>query len=210
MFNLPKLMFIVMGAFFFTSALMAESDSNFQILVKGGGTFVSPNALSNGFNSNVTKLVIKARENRIKKGIFRVSSTAAGPIDPITGVDFELKARIDAARVFADHPDVVWVHGFTKTGFITFGTDPGYGPLAGTTTPLNAVNGELIGAVTTWGRTNFLTVFENGNVPLPNFFTATEGEFTALVGGFSRILLTTGAKPGKLRVETTGETITIP
>lgn len=217
MSQFAKYMLILAFTFSFTAALMAESHSNhhqqISVLVKGSGTFVNPNPISNGFNANISKFNIKARGTHLITGSYKVSSSKAAPIDPITGVDFEVKKScIDGVRVFASHPDIVWVHGFIQKGFIIFGLAviPPVGVLPGEKVELNVTNGEFIGAVTTWGRTNFLTVLENNNQPFTiNFFTATEEELTALVGGFSRLLLTNGAKPGKITIHTTGQDITI-
>jgi hypothetical protein len=192
----------VLALLFSTSSLMADSHHR-DLLVKGGGTYFSPNRISGGFNVNVTKFNIQAKGNHLVKGKLRVSSLEAAPVDPVTGVNFEANNIIDGARVFATHPDIVWIHGHAETGYITFGTSPDYGKLAGTTTLLNSVNGEVIGAVSPWGRTNFVSVFENNNLPLPSFFDATEAQLIELVGGFSRILLTDGAEPGEVIIKTT-------
>lgn len=189
------------------SSLLSAHEKSF-VAVSGGGTMVTPNSISVGFNAANNKFDIEAKGNKILHGTVLISSLAAGPVDPVTGVIFEADVRVDAVRVFADHPDVVWVHGTTQ-GFITFGTSPQY-PFPGQTIALTPQNGEVIGAVTTWGRTNFLTVLENGNIPLPNFFSASENELISLVQGFSRILLTTGAAPGEICIETSSGNITIP
>lgn len=170
------------------------------VRVCGGGTMFSPNPWSDGFSSTVTLIDVKGDEHVLHRGSFSISSEAAGPIDPITGIDFEAVGSIDAIRTFSSHPNVVWCHGHTKHGSITFGTSPGYIPFSGTTVPLNPVNGEFIGAVTTWGRTSFVTVFEHGG-PLPDFFNATEAELCSLVSGWSRILTPLGATPGAITLQ---------
>lgn len=179
-----------------------------KVSVHGGGTYQSLNDINNSFNLTVNEFNIVAKRNYIEKGKITVSSLAAAPIDAIAGIDFEANARVDAIRVFETYPDIVWVHGFA-TGFISFGVSPAYGPLAGTTHFFTPTDGEFIGAISPFGRTNFLSVFENGGA-LPNFFTATESDLITLVGGFSRLLLTNGAEPGKVCIETHGGNITIP
>jgi hypothetical protein len=179
-----------------------------SVIVKGGGTYFYPNPLSNGFGENVTKINLKAKGNRIIKGSVFISSTKAVPFSPVTGTNFEAVGIIDAVRVFPTHPNIVWIHGRQVSGFVTLGT--ALAPPNGSTSLYNPENGEFIGAITIWGRTNILSVLENNNQPLPNFFTSTEGELTEAVGGFSRILLTNGAKPGKMIIKTKGKDILIP
>lgn len=187
---------------------LTASHSHEKVTVNGGGTFQSFNGISGGYNLSVNKFSIHAERDSIQKGKIKVSSFAAAPIDPVTGIDFEALATVDAVRVFADHPDVVWVHGYAS-GSIRFGTSPSYGPLAGTTHIFTPSDGEYIGAISSFGRTNFLSVFENGG-PLPLFYAATEDQLSAAVGGFSRLLVNGGAEPGKVCIETHGGNITIP
>lgn len=204
MHKLTRALFLVMVS----SMVSLVAQSHDKVSVNGGGTFANDNALSGGYNVGVNKFNIHAERDSIQKGRIKVSSFIAGPIDPVTGIDFEANATVDAVRVFADHPDVVWVHGYAA-GSISFGTSPGYGPLAGTTHIFTPTDGEFIGAISSFGRTNFLSVFENGG-PLPLFFAATEDQLTATVGGFSRTLLTNGAEPGKVCIETHGGNVSIP
>lgn len=175
-------------------------------VVKGGGTYAFSNTLSQGFNLNVVELDVKSKGNRLVKGSVSISTEKAGPIDPVTGVDEEAKGCIDAIRVFAAHPGFVWVHGFLE-GFIVSGT--AVVPPNGSIQYFNQQNGEFIGAVSTCGRTNFLSVLENNNQPLPDFYTATEDELITTVGGFSRLLLTNGAKPAKMVIKVPEEDIII-
>lgn len=214
MFSVEKLKSLLMMTLVLPFTLLAtappiEYNPHSKVYVKGEATYLSPNSISDGFNANVTKIHIRAYNNHIHKGTFSVSSTKAGPVDPVTGIDFEAHSTIDAVKVFEDHPEIVWCHG-VSTGTITYGSSSEYGELAGQTFLLNDTNGEFIGAITPWGRTNFLTVFENENNPLPNFATATESELIELVEGFSRIMLTTGAQPGKVKIETKSKTFIIP
>lgn len=203
MLKLTKALFAVM-----VTSMLSLVAAHDKVSVQGGGTMQDNNPFSGGYNVAVNKFNICAEGDTIKKGKIRVSSFEAASIDPITGIDFEAIASVDGIRVFADHPDCVWVHGFA-VGSITFGTafPP---PLGGTTHIFTPTDGEYIGVICTFGRSNFLSVFENGG-PFPiNFFTATESQLTSLVGGFSRTLLTTGAEPGKICIETHGGNITIP
>lgn len=199
---------LMLSAMIFTSAMLIANPS--EVVVKGGGTYLTVSSVNTSFGMNVTRFNIRARKNRIHNGKFHVSSNEAAPVDPVNGIDFEADGVIDAVRVFADHPDIVWCHGFITNGFIKFGTNPSLGEFAGQTIQINNALGEFIGAVTTWGRTNFLTVLENGGQPLPNFFTSSEQNLIKLVQGFSRVLLTNGAKPGVVRIKTSGGDITIP
>lgn len=192
----------------FTSAMLIAD--HLRVVVNGGGTYLTENSVNTSFGVTVTTFNIKAKKNRILHGEFHVSSNEAAPVDPVNGIDFEADGVIDAVRVFANHPDIVWCHGFIKKGFIKFGTNPSLGEFAGQTIQINNALGEFIGAVTTWGRTNFLTVLENGGKPLPNFFTSSQKKLIKLVQGFSRVLLKNGTKPGVVKIETSGGDITIP
>lgn len=213
MINYLKSKIVLLMFMFLTATLFAnEHDCGCNkddfAFVKGGGTYFFPNSVNGLLNERVTRFFISAKNNSIKKGKFFVSSQAAAPFDLINGFDVEWKGRVDAVRVFENHPDIVWLHGRVE-GTIRFGTNPEYGVNAGQTVTLDSSNNEFIGAVSKWGRTDFLTLFENGGGPFPVFASATEEELTTLVKGFSGILLTNGAKPGRVDIRTSGNTFII-
>lgn len=206
MFGFIKFKSILVVMIFLSSALMANSHD--FVCAKGGGTYFFPNTANGLLNEKVSRFSIKTKGNSIEKGKFFISSDAATPFDSINGLAVETKGTIDSLRVFEEHPDIVWLHGIL-IGTLRYGTNPVYGVNAGQLITLNASNGEFIGAISKWGRTDFLSVFENGGVPLPDFATATEEELNTLVQGFSGILLTNGAKPGRLDIKTSGNTFII-
>lgn len=196
----------------FAQPLCTRNCQNNVIKVRGGGTLASPNPVSVGFDVKVAKVDILAKNGVIVKGSIAVSSEAAGPVDPVTGIDVEVTGTVDAVRVFADHPDVVWAHGFLNAGsFIRVGRDRSTPP--GTFLPefIVGCDGEFLVAFTPWGATTLLTVFEDSDLTatiqdfcdLPE--EGTEETPTSLINataGFSQILLSNGASPGKFFIET--------
>ncbi|MFI5343004.1 MAG: hypothetical protein ACHQUC_02160 [Chlamydiales bacterium] len=198
---------VLLTTLFTTEKGMAESCHHHDharsvVILKGGGTYVFPNNLSEGFGVNVVELEVKARGNHLTKGTISISTDKVGPVDRATGSSIEAKGVIDAVRVFERHPGVIWIHGHYSEGFVQFAP-------FGLKEFFNSANSEFYGAVTTWGRTNILSILENDNHPLPPFFTSTEERLIHGVDGFSRILLTNGAKPAKMIINTPEEDIII-
>lgn len=200
-----KFKFII-ATFFIFSAGLSAGHHDFAF-VKGGGTYFTPNTVNNLLSERTARISIKASDNCLSGKVI-VSSRSAVPFDTVNGLEIEVIAFIDAVRVFDEHPDIVWLHG-TAEGTFRFGSNPVYGVNAGQTVTLTPSSGEFIGAVTQWGRTDFVTVFENEGQPLPNFFTSSEEELNTFVEGFSYILLTNGAKPGVVQISTSGNDFTI-
>lgn len=195
-----------------TLCLSAALSANHDVIkVKGGGTVIGVNInppltnVTGRFTTNVTRVDIYAKEDRIIKGSITINSEKAGPVDPIYGVDVEAIFSVDAVRVFANHPDVVWVHGFADAGsFIRIGTYFG-----GTFTPIpiNDCTGEFVAAFTSWGEAHIISIEESPeNITLiQNFCNLPEEgaeSLISLVGGFNSIMLPNGDLPGKFYIET--------
>jgi hypothetical protein len=194
-----------------SSALAANHDF---IKVKGGGTVVGVNInntppppyVTGRFTANVTRVDIVAKEDHIIKGSISINSEKAGPVDPIYGVDVEANFSVDAVRVFAKHPDVVWVHGFADAGsFIRIGTYFGgnFTPI-----PINGCPGEFVAAFTSWGEAHIISIETTPeNIALMQNFCnlpeeGSEESLISLVGGFDHIMLRNGDLPGKFYIET--------